>query len=197
MFLHLFLFYKGRTWGQRGSKETMSSEVIKNEKTETKKYRTWLMKSILVTVFCNCYLGIIGIVYAVKARRSYKIGKMDEFVRFSLKARTWTLLGFMLTISSIVFIGSCGFVSILIDALIALYGYNALEDTWILLLAIAASYLTYIIFLIVNIFKIGGLLEKGQEIEAAERRQRTRRVSLFWFIGTIVIYVFFSWGYYS
>ena len=170
----------------------MSSEVIKNEKTETKKYKTWLMKSILVTVFCNRILGLIGVIYAVKARQSYKNREMDKFMHFSLKTRKWTLLGFMLSILLILFIAISSFAySFTTAAYIIEDAGNPLEVTWLLFVL---SLLANIVFFVIKLLKIGRLLEKGQENQATEERQKTKRVCSWWFVGTIVAYVCFHWG---
>ena len=173
----------------------MSSETIKNEKTETKKYKTWLMKSILVTVFCNRILGLIGVIYAIKARQSYKKREMDKFVRFSLKSRTWTLLGFMLAmlVMFVTLVSSLTYGLTTATYIIGDIG-NPVRGTWLLLVL---SFLVYIVFFIIKVFKIGRLLENGQENQATDERQRTQMVSLWWFVGTIVSFLCFHWGFCS
>jgi uncharacterized membrane protein len=175
--------------------KAMNAESTTNEMTENKKYKAWLIKSILVTVLCNRILGLIGVIYAVKARYSYKIGEMDKFVRFSLKSRTWTLLGFMLAmlVMLVTCVSSLAYSLTTATYIIGDTG-NPVRGAWFLLLL---SFLVYIIFFIIKVLKIGRLLENGQGNQATDERQRTKMVSLWWFVGTIVAYLCFHWGFCS
>ena len=54
---------------------------------------TYLLLSILVTIFCCVPFGIVGIVYAAKVDSYWNSGRYEEARDFSRKARTWSLLG--------------------------------------------------------------------------------------------------------
>ncbi|MGL5682109.1 MAG: CD225/dispanin family protein [Marinifilaceae bacterium] len=56
--------------------------------------KTWLLESILVTLFCCLPFGIVGIVYATKVDSAYSRGEYDDAIRFSQQAARWTRIGF-------------------------------------------------------------------------------------------------------
>ena len=55
--------------------------------------RTWLVESILITVFCCLPFGIIGIVNASKVESRFYAGDIDGANRASSDAKTWTSWG--------------------------------------------------------------------------------------------------------
>ena len=61
--------------------------------------RTWLLESILVTLFCCLPLGIVGIVYAAKVDTAYSRGAYADAIRYSLDAGRWTKIGFWIGIA--------------------------------------------------------------------------------------------------
>ena len=61
---------------------------------------SWLVQSILVTLFCCLPGGIIGIVYASKVNGLYYSGKYDEAVNAANTAKKWCIYS---AIASIVF----------------------------------------------------------------------------------------------
>ena len=56
------------------------------------KPNNWLWQSILATLFCCIFFGIIGIVYAARVDSFYYRGMYAEAEQFARKARMWTLL---------------------------------------------------------------------------------------------------------
>lgn len=56
--------------------------------------KTWLVESILVTLFCCLPFGIVGIINAVKVDTLYYGGKYEESQYRSDQAKKWTLWGF-------------------------------------------------------------------------------------------------------
>lgn len=56
--------------------------------------RTWLIESILVTLFCCLPLGIVGIVNAAKVESRFNAGNIAGSVRASEEAKKWTNIGF-------------------------------------------------------------------------------------------------------
>lgn len=56
------------------------------------KPNNWLWQSILATVFCCIFFGVVGIVYAAKVDSLYYRGMYAESERFAKKAKMWTLL---------------------------------------------------------------------------------------------------------
>ena len=59
---------------------------------------TYLVLSVIVTIFCCLIFGIIGIVYGSKVDPAWNAGLYDEAREYSRKARNWCLLGLLLNI---------------------------------------------------------------------------------------------------
>lgn len=59
---------------------------------------TYLVLSILVTIFCCLPFGIVGIVYASKVDSCWYAGRIDEACSYSKKARNWSLAGILLSV---------------------------------------------------------------------------------------------------
>lgn len=60
--------------------------------------KTWLLESILATIFCCLPFGIAGIIFASKVESTYHRGNYDEALRLSREARKWTKVSFWLAI---------------------------------------------------------------------------------------------------
>jgi hypothetical protein len=60
--------------------------------------KTWLVESILVTLFCCLPFGIAGIVNASKVESSFYAGNLAEANRRSAEAKKWTTIAFWLGI---------------------------------------------------------------------------------------------------
>lgn len=58
--------------------------------------RTWLVESILVTVFCCLPFGIAGIVNAARVESRFNCGDIEGAERSSQEAGKWTKIGFWL-----------------------------------------------------------------------------------------------------
>lgn len=54
--------------------------------------RTWLLESILASIFCCIPLGIVGIVYAAKVGSLYNKGDYIESQKASEKAKKFTII---------------------------------------------------------------------------------------------------------
>ena len=64
--------------------------------------RTWLVESILVTIFCCLPFGIVGIVNAARVETRFSSGDIEGAKRSSREAGKWTQIGFWIGISGIV-----------------------------------------------------------------------------------------------
>ncbi len=60
--------------------------------------KSWLVESILVTLFCCLPFGIAGIVNASKVESRFYAGDADGALRASLEAAKWTKIGFFTAI---------------------------------------------------------------------------------------------------
>jgi hypothetical protein len=56
--------------------------------------KTWLVESILVTIFCCLPFGIAGIVNASKIESRFYAGDIEGANRASADAKKWTTYGF-------------------------------------------------------------------------------------------------------
>lgn len=66
--------------------------------------KTWLVQSILVTLFCCLPFGIVGIVYAVRVNSLYDQTLYNDAVRSSNKARKWMMFGLFAGLIYLVFL---------------------------------------------------------------------------------------------
>ena len=66
--------------------------------------KTWLVESILATLFCCLPLGIVGIVNATSVESKFHAGDIEGATLASENARKWTLISLVLGIVG-VFIG--------------------------------------------------------------------------------------------
>ncbi|GHV69585.1 hypothetical protein FACS1894199_18500 [Bacteroidia bacterium] len=64
--------------------------------------KTWLIQSILVTLFCCLPFGIVGIVNASKVETRFYAGDIDEANRLAAQAAKWTKLGFWIGLGVII-----------------------------------------------------------------------------------------------
>ena len=97
--------YSGATGGARHSQasglpsagindnQTDDVSVVKNTDRPPK---TWLLESILTTLFCCLPFGIAGIVNASKVESRYYSGDIDGAYRASVAAKKWSLIGLIM-----------------------------------------------------------------------------------------------------
>ena len=64
--------------------------------------KTWLVESILVTLFCCMPFGIVGIVYAAMVESRFYAGQYDAALQASQTAGKWTKIGFWVGLACIV-----------------------------------------------------------------------------------------------
>ena len=57
--------------------------------------KTWLLESILVTIFCCLPLGIVGIINAANVSSKYESGDIEGAKKASAEAAKWTKYGFI------------------------------------------------------------------------------------------------------
>jgi ABC-type Fe3+ transport system permease subunit len=58
--------------------------------------KSWLVESILVTIFCCLPFGIVGIVNASRVESRYYAGDIEGAMRASQEAGKWTKVAFWL-----------------------------------------------------------------------------------------------------
>lgn len=69
--------------------------------------KTWLVESILVTLFCCLPFGIVGIVNAAKVNSLYASGNIEAAQQASATAAKWTKIGFIVGIVVIIVYAIC------------------------------------------------------------------------------------------
>lgn len=69
-----------------------------------KRAKSWLVESILITIFCCLPFGIVGIVYAVKVNSLHDQTRYEESRRASKNAKRWVLIGLMIGLVYLAFI---------------------------------------------------------------------------------------------
>lgn len=67
--------------------------------------RSWLVESILVTLFCCMPFGIAGIVNAARVESRFSAGDLEGAQRSSDEAGKWTKIGFWLAVAGAVIYG--------------------------------------------------------------------------------------------
>jgi uncharacterized membrane protein YvbJ len=77
-----------------GVKVMKEPETLKSSVSTQSPPKTWLIESILVTLFCCLPLGIVGIVNASKVESRFYAGNVDEANRLSAEAKKWITWGF-------------------------------------------------------------------------------------------------------
>lgn len=75
--------------------------------------KTWLVESILATLFCCLPFGIVGIIKASEVSSAYNSGNYQRALQASASAGKWTKISF-----------ACGLISILLSVLyyVAIFG---------------------------------------------------------------------------
>lgn len=71
--------------------------------------KTWLVESILVTLFCCLPFGIVGIVKASKVSSMFNMGNYAGAQQASADAKKWTMLGFWIGLAIMVIYYACMF----------------------------------------------------------------------------------------
>lgn len=81
--------------------------------------KTWMVESILVTLFCCLPFGIAGIVYASKVSSLFAAGNYEAALQASNDAGKWTKIGFIvgLVVGVIYLIINMSYVLIYLDSL--------------------------------------------------------------------------------
>ena len=66
--------------------------------------KTWLLESILTTIFFFFFFGIVGIVYAIRVNSLHDQTRYKESRHASKIAKRWTLIGLTIGILNLAFI---------------------------------------------------------------------------------------------
>jgi Interferon-induced transmembrane protein. len=67
---------------------------VKQESNNEPPPKTWLLESVLATLFCCLPCGIVGIIYAAKVESNWYAGRKEIALNASKTAKTWTLVAF-------------------------------------------------------------------------------------------------------
>ncbi len=72
----------------------LNQDRMNNQNTNQQPPKTWLLESILVTLFCCLPFGIAGIVNAAKVESRFYAGDIESANRASADAKKWTTVSF-------------------------------------------------------------------------------------------------------
>ncbi|HLT53812.1 MAG TPA: CD225/dispanin family protein [Flavobacteriaceae bacterium] len=75
---------------------------MENQTNSQKPPKTWLVESILVTLFCCLPFGIAGIVNAAKVESRFNAGDVEGSLQASKEAGKWTKIGFWIGAAGII-----------------------------------------------------------------------------------------------
>lgn len=62
--------------------------------------KTWLLESILATIFCCLPLGVVGIIYASKIESAWYAGNRELALSSARSAKSWTIAAFWVGLGS-------------------------------------------------------------------------------------------------
>jgi hypothetical protein len=83
------------------TKSNLTSKNMENNSQNQRPPKTWLVESILATLFCCLPFGIAGIVNAAKVESRFYKGDIESAERYSREAKKWTLVSFWIGIGVI------------------------------------------------------------------------------------------------
>ncbi len=89
--------------------------------------KTWLVESILATVFC-CLIGIGGIIYASKVENLWYQGRKAEAYEASKMAKTWTIVS--LSIGIFIVLAYLAYMALIVFGVIAGMGSMSNMKDW-------------------------------------------------------------------
>jgi len=73
---------------------------MEEQMTPQKPPKTWLVESILVTLFCCLPFGIAGIVNAAKVESRFNSGDVAGAQQSSAEAKKWTMIGLWIGVAA-------------------------------------------------------------------------------------------------
>ncbi len=88
--------------------------------------KTYLLESILVTLFCCLPIGIVGILYSIRVEESFYSGKQEASLLASRNAGKWVKIGFIVGI--IAYLLAILFPILMMVGLISMTSVEALWD---------------------------------------------------------------------
>ncbi len=81
-----------------------SNSDLLDHSSDGKPPKSWLIESILATLFCCMPFGVVGIIFSSKVESHFYAGRIDEANKASADARKWTMVSFWVGIASIVLV---------------------------------------------------------------------------------------------
>lgn len=83
---------------QQNPEIPIESEELTMDQIPPMKPNTWLWQSIVVTLCCFSFFGIVALLYGARVNSFYYAGLYDKAAQASNRAKTWALLGFIIGI---------------------------------------------------------------------------------------------------
>ena len=91
---------KGSSAGATGSANQNTGTSFSSSAPAGAPPKTWLVESILVTLFCCLPFGIAGIINASKVESKFASGDIEGSEKSSAEAGKWTKIGFFIGIGA-------------------------------------------------------------------------------------------------
>src|SRR5574344_1788881 len=95
--------------GKQLKPNNVQDEQTYNQNSMPCRPKTWLVESILVTVFCCLPFGIVGIINAAKVENAINQGNTQQAAKSSHTAGLWTKIGFFVGLAVVVIYIICIF----------------------------------------------------------------------------------------
>lgn len=105
----------GVEWKVAGSFQDIKEALNKKKCAVHPMPKTWLVESILVTLFCCQVFGAVAIVFSSQVESLYRTGRFDEANKYSERAKTWLTTGLVLGIVIILFYIGINILKIMLD----------------------------------------------------------------------------------
>ncbi len=105
----------GAEWKIAGSFQDIKEALNKKKCAEYPMPKTWLVESILVTLLCCQVFGAIAIVFSSQVESLYRTGRFDEANKYSERAKTWLIAGFVTGFVLVLFYIGISILKIMLD----------------------------------------------------------------------------------
>jgi len=83
---------------------SMSNPDLLDHSSDGQPPKSWLIESILATLFCCMPFGVAGIIFSSKVESHFYAGRIAEANRASADAKKWTMISFWIGIAGVVLV---------------------------------------------------------------------------------------------
>lgn len=101
-------------------KNIYASDLDKQKIAQNSQPKSWLLASILTTIFCFLPFGIMGIINAARVKALWKAGHYAESINTAIIAKWWVKWG---VIIAVIFWATCGIYMVLFPSVLSTARY--------------------------------------------------------------------------